>query len=342
MPPSSLRDDVIMTTKSVPVGELKIGTYIILALSWYEHPFLKSQFAISSEDEIKKIVELGLKTVQVDPAKSIVSIASQSPADPVANTEREGLKRKAPAVPPELPEIIHDKRCPPAKKANLIQQHSITMMKNLLENPTAANIQDVKKTTSSLVDLILRDDETTSFLVNITDHDYYTYTHSLNVGVLSIVLAKNVFRHSNSHDLHALGAGFFLHDLGKVNIDLGIINKPGKLTDDEMKEMRSHPSRGFSLLQEAKQMTKELKMIVLQHHEKLNGGGYPNGLKGEDIHVYGRICAIADIFDALTSKRPYKKVMSSFEALKIMRDEMIPNHLQRDLFEKFIVLFKAP
>jgi len=342
MPPSSLRDDVIMTTKSVPVGELKIGTYIILNLAWYEHPFLKNQFAISSEDEIKKIVELGLKTVHVDPAKSIMSIAPKSPAAPAANVEKETEKPSPPVVPPELQEVIHDNRLPPATKAKMIQRHSITMMKNLLEHPTAENIQGVKKATSNLVDLILRDDETTSFLVNITDHDYYTYTHSLNVGVLSIALAKNVFRNSNNHDLHALGAGFFLHDLGKVNVDLCIINKPGKLTDDEMKEMRSHPSRGFFLLQEAKQMTKELKMIVLQHHEKMNGGGYPAGLKGEDIHVYGRICAIADIFDALTSKRPYKQVMSSFQALKIMRDEMIPNHLQRDLFEKFILLFKAP
>jgi HD-GYP domain-containing protein (c-di-GMP phosphodiesterase class II) len=274
------------------------------------------------------------------PDGSAANVETETKAE--TETETETDKPNIPAVPPELQEIINNNRLPPAVKANIIQRHSITMMKNLLEHPTATNIQDVKKTTSSLVDLILRDDETTSFLVNITDHDYYTYTHSLNVGVLSIALAKNVFRHSTKHDLHALGAGFFLHDLGKVNIDLGIINKPGKLTDDEMKEMKCHPLRGFVLLQEAKEMTKELKLIVLQHHEKINGEGYPDGLKGEDIHIYGRICAIADVFDALTSKRPYKNVMSSFEALKIMRDNMVPTHLQKELFEKFIMLFKEP
>ncbi len=328
-----------MTTKTIPVSELKIGMYIILNLAWYEHPFLKSQFIISSGDEIKKIKGLGLKTVQIDPAKSKISVAPETPAEKGPSVEAEAVKTDSSIIPDELLAIIHTKHLSPEKKAALVQEHSITMMKNLLEHPTTENIKDVKKGTSELVDLILRDDATTFYLINITDHDYYTYTHSVNVGFLAVALAKAVFGQSDSHDLHALGAGFFLHDLGKVNIDLGIINKPGRLTDDEMNEMKRHPSLGFFLLQEAKQMTKELKLIVLQHHEKMNGGGYPGGIKGDDIHIYGRICAIADIFDALTSKRPYKKEMPSFAALKIMKDEMIPNHLQKDLFEKFVKLF---
>lgn len=328
--------------KVIPVNELKIGMYIILNLAWYEHPFLKNQFVIASEDEIQKIKGLGLKTIPFDLTKSKISMPLERPIDKAVKGEVETLKPDAPAVPDEFLTIIHDTHLPPEKKATLVQQHSITMMKNLMERPTAENIQDVKKGTAELVDLILRDDATTFYLINITDYDYFTYTHSVNVGFLAVALAKIVFRHSNNHDLHALGAGFFLHDLGKVNIELGIINKPGKLTDDEMKEIKRHPSLGFSLLQEAQQLTKELKLIVLQHHEKMYGGGYPTGLRGEDIHIYGRICAIADVFDALTSKRPYKKEMPSFAALKVMKEEMIPHHLQKDLFEKFVILFKAP
>jgi HD-GYP domain-containing protein (c-di-GMP phosphodiesterase class II) len=333
-----------MTIEAIPVSELKIGIHIILNLAWYEHPFLKNQFIISSEDEIKKIKGLGLKTIQIDLAKSKISIAPapESPAGKEANVAVETIKTDTPIASYELLAIIHDTNLAPGEKANLIQQHSISMMKNLLENPTAENIQDVKNATSELVDLILKDDEITFYLINITDHDYNTYTHSVNVGVMAVVLAKTVFRHSHIHDLHALGAGFFLHDLGKVNIDRNIINKPSKLNDDEMQEMKRHPSLGFSLLQETKQVTEELKLIVLQHHEKLNGRGYPFGLRGEEIHIYGRICAIADVFDAMTSKRPYKDAMSSFAALKIMKDEMIPHYLQKDLFEKFVMLFKAP
>ena len=264
-----------------------------------------------------------------------------APAEKEAVAKIEPVKPDIIVVPADLLEVIHDKHLIPAKRALLVRQHSNTMMQRLLEQPTAANIQNVKSATTELVDLILRDDETTFYLTNISSHDYNTYVHSVDVGVIAIALAKSVFRRSDSHDLHALGAGFFLHDLGKVHVNLDIINKPGKLTDDEMEEMRRHPSMGFSLLEEAKQATDELRLIVLQHHEKLDGGGYPYGLKGEDIHIYGRICAIADIFNAMTSKRPYKQPMPSFTALKTMRDEMIPHSLQKDLFEKLVLLFRV-
>jgi len=331
-----------MATKTIHVDELKIGMYIILDLAWFEHPFLKNQFIVSSSDEIKKIKGLELETIQIDLARSKIASAPASHAEKKVNAEMETVKSDMPIVPVELLAVIHDTHLTPEKKADLVRQHSITMMERLMEHPTAANIKDVKSATAELVDLILKDDETTSYLINITSYDYNTYIHSVDVGIMAVALAKSVFRRSNNHDLHALGAGFFLHDLGKVHVNLDIINKPGKLNIDEMDEMKRHPVLGFSVLQEAKQMTTELKLIVLQHHEKLNGSGYPYGLQGDDIHIYGRICAIADIFDAMTSKRPYKKPLPSFTALKAMRDEMIPHSLQKDLFEKFVMMFKAP
>jgi len=174
----------------------------------------------------------------------------------------------------------------------------------------------------------------------IANHDYYTYNHSVNVGFLAIALAKTVFRHADNHDLHALGAGFSLHDLGKVNVN--IINKPARLSDEEMREMKRHPALDYTLLHETKQMTEELKMIVLQHHKKMNGAGYPRGLQDKDIHIYGRICAIADVLDALTTNRPYRQPMSLFDALMFMKSEMAPNRRQKELYEKFVPLFKAP
>jgi HD-GYP domain-containing protein (c-di-GMP phosphodiesterase class II) len=141
--------------------------------------------------------------------------------------------------------------------------------------------------------------------------------------------------------MQALGAGFFLHDLGKVRISQAIIMKPGKLTTNEMKEMRRHPSLGYKLLQETNQLTEESKTIVLQHHERIDGTGYPRRLRGENIHIYGRMCSIADVYDALTSDRPYRQKLSPFTALKIMQEEM-SHHFQKDLFEKFILLFRAP
>jgi HD-GYP domain-containing protein (c-di-GMP phosphodiesterase class II) len=138
--------------------------------------------------------------------------------------------------------------------------------------------------------------------------------------------------------MHELAAGFFLHDIGKVRVDPSIINKPGRLTDEEMKQMRTHAYAGYEILSETKQLSEESKIIVLQHHERFDGTGYPFSLKGDEIHMYGRICSIADVYDALTSERSYKQKLGTFEALKVMKKEMI-NHFQKELFENFVLLF---
>jgi len=139
--------------------------------------------------------------------------------------------------------------------------------------------------------------------------------------------------------MHELGAGFFLHDLGKVKVNPYIINKPGKLTTEEMNQMRRHPTEGYRILSDTHQLTQECKTIVMQHHERCNGKGYPKGISGDQIHIYGKICSIADVYDALTSDRPYRQKMTPFDALSLMKDEMI-DHFQKDLFEQFVFLFK--
>jgi HD-GYP domain-containing protein (c-di-GMP phosphodiesterase class II) len=134
-----------------------------------------------------------------------------------------------------------------------------------------------------------------------------------------------------------MGAGYFLHDIGKVRLDPAIINKQGKLTDEEMRKMRTHPYEGYRILSEADQLTEECKIIVMQHHEREDGNGYPLGLKGDGIHPYGRVCSIADVYDALTAVRSYKSRQTPFEALDIMKKQMI-SHFHRELFEEFVFL----
>jgi HD-GYP domain-containing protein (c-di-GMP phosphodiesterase class II) len=327
--------------KFVTDDELRIGMYVILPLAWYQHPFLKNHFLIASDSEIEKIRELGVKGIQIDPTKSRI-VETPSAGQPRPSTVPD--KRKpAPTVvvTDDLITTIHDKSLSRENKSRLVSQHSITMMKNLLENPTAQNIKEAKKGISEVVSLILTDDATLHYLLEITSHDYYTYTHSVNVGILGVALAKSLFRNSDAHDMQALGVGFFLHDLGKVGINQALILKPGKLTAAEMEEMRRHSSLGYKLLQETKQLTEESKTIVLQHHERIDGTGYPRRLRGGDIHIYGRICSIADVYEALTSDRPYRQKLPPFAALKIMHEEM-SHHFQKDLFEKFVLLFRAP
>jgi HD-GYP domain-containing protein (c-di-GMP phosphodiesterase class II) len=309
--------------------------YVILPASWLSHPFLKNEFLIKSEDQIRKLLNSGLAEVKVDFARSLVSEKRNEALPPSTPVEKPPSKQ---IIPDALGEAIRDEKLPSEKKARAVKQHSAVMIKNLLDHPTAENIREAKKGISEVVDLILADDETSRYMLSITSHDYYTYTHSVNVGVLAVSLSKVLFDQSKTHNLHELGAGFFLHDLGKVHVDIGIINKPGRLTDEEMGQMKKHPSAGYKIMSDTGQLTDECGKIVLQHHERYDGTGYPRGLRGQDIHIYGRICSIADVFDALTTERPYRKKMEPFQALKLMKEEMI-NHFHRELFEQFVLLF---
>jgi HD-GYP domain-containing protein (c-di-GMP phosphodiesterase class II) len=152
------------------------------------------------------------------------------------------------------------------------------------------------------------------------------------------MLAKHFFKNTDVHNVHELGAGFFLHDLGKVRIDPAIINKPGRLTEEEMETMKTHANQSYKMLKETNQLSEECGIIALQHHERQDGTGYPKGLKGDEIHIYGRVCCIADVYDALTAERSYKAKLTSFEALRLMKEKMI-DHFQKDMFEKFVKLF---
>ena len=322
--------------RTVKTENLKIGMYVILPVSWLSHPFVKNEFLIKSKEQITKIYDSGIAEIIVDTKRSS-STEAKKKLDPEPKQSVKPLSRTI--VPDELMEAIHDTKLPPLEKAKAIQAHSITLISDLLDNPTAENIRDAKKGIAEVVDLILTDDKTSLYLLSITSHDFYTYTHSVNVGFLAVSLAKSLFKKSTAHDMHELGAGFFLHDLGKVQVDTSIINKPEKLTEEEMNAMKRHPDMGYKVLYETNQLTPECKKIVLQHHERYDGKGYPYGLKGDDIHLYGKMCSIADVFDALTSDRPYRQKLEPFHALKLMKEEMI-DHFHRDLFEQFVLLFK--
>jgi HD-GYP domain-containing protein (c-di-GMP phosphodiesterase class II) len=326
----------------VKSDELKVGMHITIPGSWDQHPFLKNGFVLASSGQIEKIIRHGIHYVLVDPGKSTIRVlpsADGPPGDVKTTGESPGADKRS-IIPDELHDAMHDSSLPPAEKARRVRQNSLLMMEGLLQNPTADNIRESKKAISEIVEFILRDDEAAAGLMKITDHDYYTYTHSVNVGFWAVSLAKVLYRNSYAHDLHELGAGFFLHDIGKVHIDQAIITKPGRLTEDEMAQMKRHPVLGFHILDEARQLTEESKIIVLQHHERQDGAGYPKGLRGAQIHPYAKICAIADVFDALTSNRPYRQGSSPFDALKIMKTQML-GHFQEDLFGKFVLMLSS-
>lgn len=159
----------------------------------------------------------------------------------------------------------------------------------------------------------------------------------MHVFFYSSMLTQEIIGEMNESIKNKIGVGYLLHDIGKKDISTEILNKKGKLDDGEWDIIKAHPQTGYNLLKEvASDISEEVGEIALQHHEKLDGTGYPNNLKMEEIGRFGRICAIANVFDALTTRRSYKEALSKVTALTIMRDGK--GHLDEKLLERFIRL----
>ncbi len=313
--------------RPVKAEDLKVGMYVKLGEQAHLLPLFEESFMISREEQIINIIDKGLTLVDVNIEKSEVEVPVPEDIDPLD------------MISEELKETIEDENAPPKEKAKAVYDNSIKMMKHIIEAPTHDNILSGKQMVGDIMDLILTDDETADCLTQITSHDYYTYTHSVNVGMFGILLSKAAFSDHADHDMCELGAAFFLHDLGKCEVPAYIINKPGRLNEEEWVLMRMHPENGEKILRETGHITNECSLIVLQHHEREDGNGYPRQLSVYRIHIYAHICALADVYEALTSTRPYRKNLTAFEALRVMKNEMI-SHFNRELFEKFVLLFK--
>jgi len=230
----------------------------------------------------------------------------------------------------------------PAKEKSQVVYSTVTnIMEDLFATPrSSTRIRQARETVRTMVDFIVRDEQASRNLIFLTCHDYYTYTHSVNVSIFATTLAEKVLGPaSTDHDLWVMGEGFLLHDIGKSMIPPSIINKPGKLNEHEWALMKQHPEQGRRILEETHQINQTIEVIVCDHHERPDGSGYPRGLVLEEIHPYAKICCIADVFDAMTTVRSYRDPLSTFDALAIMRDEMSA-HFDRDFFNEFVMLFR--
>lgn len=146
----------------------------------------------------------------------------------------------------------------------------------------------------------------------------YIYTHSINVALLSMLIGK--WMKYGDQMIESLLIAGLLHDIGKMKIDPAILNKPGKLTDSEFEEIKQHPRYSYELLQGYNELSLDIKVGVLMHHEKIDGSGYPYGVYNENINDIAKVLAVADVYDAMLSERPYKKKHSPFDVMQLMQE----------------------
>ncbi len=175
-----------------------------------------------------------------------------------------------------------------------------------------SNIDKCKEVAGKIVEEILSKGELTLDLTDLRSFDDYTYAHSVNVAVISCVIGLGM--KMNEEDLNNLVMAALLHDLGKQSVPQEILNKPGRLTQEEYQIMKSHPLLSYEMIKERWDLSAQIKIAVLYHHENVDGSGYPEGLEGKEQTLYTKILHVADVYDALVSKRPYKEPDSPYEA----------------------------
>ena len=167
-------------------------------------------------------------------------------------------------------------------------------------------------------------------LSKILHHDYGTFTHSANVALYSSLLALRMG--FQEYSIEDIAVGGLLHDIGKLSIDDKILNKPGKLDDMEFRIIKKHPLEGFRRLVSEENVTTCQLLMAYQHHEKLDGTGYPVGIESDEISKVAKLCAVVDVYEALTSKRPYRNAMRPDQAIEIMARD-VGKHLDGEILE---------
>ena len=205
------------------------------------------------------------------------------------------------------------------------------------QNLTTAGLEKGQEIAEKLTDCIQEDPNCIKIIETLQEHHKYTYFHSARVAAYSIALAIEMSNPTDS-ELQDLGIGCMLHDIGKVNINSDILNREGQLDEREWAMIKKHPENGLAMVGNAK-IGLVSKEIILHHHEREDGGGYPHGLSGVELLPEVKIAAFSDIFDALTSKRPYQKTRTRYEALDFIRFHLL-DMVDRDSFKAMVNLLK--
>ncbi|MFH1373450.1 MAG: HD domain-containing phosphohydrolase [bacterium] len=221
-------------------------------------------------------------------------------------------------VEANIRQILNDPSVDEFTKASIIYDSSKQLVEDLLSNPRLAeNIQRSQAMVESTVMFILEGQSAFQNMVRVMSFDYSTYTHSVNVCTFALALARFTGI-ERTEELNRLGTGALLHDVGKTRIPESILNKQGPLTEDEMDIVRRHPQWGCEIIQETDLISEESYFPILQHHEREDKTGYPNGIGSNDVHLFSKIVSIADVFDAMTTKRVYRHAVDTYPALKEM------------------------
>jgi HD-GYP domain-containing protein (c-di-GMP phosphodiesterase class II) len=237
--------------------------------------------------------------------------------------------------------VINDNSVTLKEKSKRFHTLSVAVLKDLFESPPDMQqfTETMKNVSDALSVLVQRDLRAIKELNSLRSYDYNTYSHSLNVCVLSIGFYMDMTDRPSPFKVTDLSRGILLHDIGKLDVPSTLTKKPGPLSKSEWAIMRQHPVTGVERLNSVRGLSDDSMLITLYHHEAVDGSGYPEGIKNEKIPFTSRLCKVVDIYDALTSNRSYKERMTPYNALNIMIKEM-GNQIDQDILRSFILFLE--
>lgn len=335
--------------KRIHVRHLTLGMYLHeFCGSWMDHPFWRAKFLLKDPKDLERIQSTAIQECWIDTSKGLDVAAgtaskSREEVDAQIDTDFSLLENLPPlrlTLPPPPPPPVRDHTpadmgtelrraaaiCGKAKQA-VVSMFSEARMGRAVDSAGAQHLVE------EISDSVTRNPSALISLARLKTADDYTYMHSVAVCALMVALARQL--RLNDEQTRLAGMAGLLHDLGKAAIPLAVLNKPGKLTDAEFEIVRNHPVEGYHMLKEGAKVPDAVLDACLHHHEKIDGSGYPDKLQGEGISVIARMAAICDVYDAITSDRPYKRGWDPSESLRRMA-EWTSDHFDQRLFQAFV------
>ena len=321
--------------KRISVQQLQMGMHLKeFCGSWMDHPFWRNSFVITDPQDLVRIRASAIREVWIDASKGLdvapdVQAVSQAESDAEVDAElhRVAQAQRQVQAAPMAEELERAKKiCAKSKEAVTSMFHEARMGKSVDTEAAQQLVEEIS-------DSITRNPGAFISLARLKTADDYTYMHSVAVCALMVALAKQLGL--DAEQTRQAGIAGLLHDLGKALMPMDVLNKPGKLTDEEFAIIKRHPEEGHRMLQSGSNVNPVALDVCLHHHEKIDGSGYPEALAGEQISLFARMGAVCDVYDAITSNRPYKAGWDPAESLRKMA-EWSKGHFDPTIFQAFV------
>jgi putative nucleotidyltransferase with HDIG domain len=319
--------------KKINVAQLKLGMHIHeFCGSWMDHPFWREDFILRDPADFQAIRTCGIQELWIDVEKGCdVDIAGETRQESEARIDATLVGIARPQEP--SPKVSMAEEVARAKKICVTAKSAVVSMFQEVRMGKAIDHDAASVLVEEITDSVVRNPGALISLARLKSADDYTYMHSVAVCALMVALARQLG--IDEKTTREAGMAGLLHDLGKAVMPMEVLNKPGKLTDEEFRIMKSHPAEGHRMLVESGAVGAIPLDVVLHHHEKVDGSGYPKGFKGDEISLFAKMGAVCDVYDAITSNRPYKAGWDPAESIRKMT-EWSTGHFDQRVFQAFV------